>query len=71
MKENDILSLLRQETGLGISQCKDALDIFDNNKNQAYEFLRMITQPLCIRRKSDGELWSKQDYIDYIKQSVV
>lgn len=69
MRVNDILSL-SEKTGLGVSQCKDALNIFDNNKNQAYEFLKMMTQPLCIRRKSDGKLWNRQDYIDYVKQNI-
>ena len=59
---------IRDRTGCGILECKEALDLFDGNINRCYEFLRMRSQAVC-RRKPNGEVWRKEDYINYIKNN--
>jgi len=60
---------LRSKSGFGMLECKKALDLFSGNINQSFEFMKMRSQAVC-RRRSDGEVWNRQDYIDWILANV-
>ena len=60
---------LREKSGMGMMDCNKALIIFDNNINQAYEYLFMRGLAVC-RRKLNGVRWVNQDYIDWVKDNI-
>jgi len=60
---------LRELSGCGMIKCSKALNIFNNNLNQAYEYLLMRNVAVC-RRKPDGTQWTDQDYIDWVKEQI-
>ena len=57
MTSIDEIKKLRDETGLSITQCKDALENCDNNFNKAVEFLRKKGS-LVAEKKSSRSLGS-------------
>lgn len=63
------VSELRTETNCGLIECKEAIDIFDGNIKQTSEYLKMKSHAVC-RRKADGEIWNRQDYIDWVRMNV-
>ena len=65
--DNNKVSELRRLTNVGIIECSKALKLFDDNIIQAKEYIEMKSHAVC-RRKSDGQLWKVQDYVDYIKK---
>lgn len=66
MRTKDVLRL-RDMTGVGMHECKEALEAFDGDLLKAFKFLQMYSQPVVIC--TNGQKWKKQDYIDYIKNN--
>lgn len=64
--DSKLILQLKSETGMTLSQCNKALQLFDNNIKQAYKFLEITHTGVCYRNPN-GETFNKQDYIDYVK----
>lgn len=70
--EFTMLERLRAETGCGISECEQALEIC-GSYDVAYEYLRLKSQAVCRYKYSDGKKvrWVDSDYIERAKQIVL
>jgi translation elongation factor EF-Ts len=66
--DSKLILQLKSETGMSLSQCNKALQLFDFNIKQAYKFLEITHNGICYR-KPNGEKFNKQDYIDYVKNN--
>lgn len=64
MNKEDFLKL-RERTGAGMNSCKLALEEADGDIDIAYEYLRLLSQPVARYKMKDGVKmrWEKDDYL--------
>ena len=74
MVSSEDVMALRAKSGAGMLDCRRALELAEGDTDIAYEFLRLLSQPVARYKFRDNAKvsWTTEDYLDeatrYVKK---